>query len=112
MPCNLKPDPKFAYDFLAKAGSSSILYVENDSSNAVIESADFNNKDTPVSADGKITITEKVGLNILTITINGAEVGDNVRLKEDCGGGTTELKAQFVFDNDPVKRYQINAAQE
>lgn len=110
MPCNLRPDPTLAYDFLAKNASSSILYVENDSSNAVIESADFNGSDAPVSADGKITVTEKPGLNILTITINGAEVGDEVRLKEDCGSGSAELKAQFVFDNDPVKRYQIYAS--
>jgi hypothetical protein len=110
MSCNLKPDPTLAYDFVAKNASSSTLYVENDSSNAIIESADFNGSDAPVSADGKITITEKAGVNILTITINGAEVGDEVRLKEDCGAGATELKAHFVFDNDPVKRYQIYAS--
>jgi hypothetical protein len=110
MPCNIKPDPTLAYDFVAKTGSSSTLYVETDSGGAVIESASFNGNDCPVSSDGEITITEKTGVNILTMTINGAEVGDEVRVKEDCGGGSNSLAAKFVFDNDPIKRYQIYAS--
>jgi len=109
MPCSLKADPTLAFDFVAKAGSSSILFVENDADTALIESALFNDVDVTPDANNRITITEKQqpGVNFLSITINGAQNGDEVRLKEDCGGGNSEVRRTFTFQTDPVQRYQI-----
>ncbi len=42
MPCNLKDDPTLAFDFVAKTGSTSVLFVENDAGTALVESALFN----------------------------------------------------------------------
>ena len=111
MPCNLKTDQTFAFDFVAAKGSTSILFIENDAGTAVIESARFNGNNVTPDSKHRITITEKpeAAVNILSITINGAQNGDEVRLKEDCGGGVSEVRRKFVFRTDPVQRYQINA---
>jgi len=109
MPCNLRNDPTLAFDFIAKTGSSSILFVENDTGTALIESALFNGANVVPDANNKITITEKAGVNILRFTVNGAQNGDEVRFKEDCGGGNSELRQKFTFQTDPVRGYQINA---
>ncbi|HTS60790.1 MAG TPA: hypothetical protein VMH28_02140 [Candidatus Acidoferrales bacterium] len=110
MPCNLKDDPTLAADFIAKTGATSILFVENDAGTAAIEDALFNSAEVVPDDDNKITITTKAGFNSLTITINGAQNGDEVRLKEDCGGGVSELRRKFTFATDPMKRYLINAS--
>jgi len=110
MACSLKPDPTLAFDFIAPTGSSSTLFVENDAATAVIVDANFNGSDITPTGDGKVTITEKPGVNILDITITGAKNGDEVRLKEDCGAGVTKVQKAFTFDGDPEKRYQINAS--
>jgi hypothetical protein len=109
MPCTLKDDPTLAFDFVAKTASSSILFVENNAGTALIESALFNGVNVAPDANNKITITEKAGVNILRFTINGALNGDEVRFKEDCGGGNSELRQKFTFNTDPVRGYQINA---
>lgn len=110
MTCDLKPDSTLAFDFVAKTGSSSTVFVENDAGTAVIESADFNGANVPVSDSGAITILEAAGVNILTITINGAQNDDAIRFKEDCGGNQTNLLKTFIFNGDPVRRYQIHAS--
>lgn len=109
MACNLKVDPSLAFDFLASIGTSSTLLVENDAGTAVIESALFNGNNVAPDANNRISITEVAGVNILSITINGAQDGDQVRVKEECEGGNSQVLRTFVFHTDPVQRYQINA---
>src|SRR5690349_2119404 len=110
MPCNLKPDDSLAFDFVAPKGSTSVLFVENDAGTALIESARFNGTNVDPDGDNKITITEKAeaDINFLSITINGAQNGDTVRLKEDCGAGASRVLKSFAF-GDPLQRYQISA---
>src|SRR4051794_35584733 len=111
MPCNLAPDVTMAFDFVAPKGSTSVLFLENDAGTALIESARFNGANVDPDENNQITITEKPepAINILTITINGAQNGDEIRLKEDCGGGTFRLLKTFAF-SDPAQRYQISAS--
>ena len=109
MACNLQDDPTLAVDFIARSGATAVLFVENDAGTALIEDALFNSVEVVPDASNKISITCKPGVNALTITINGAQDGDQVRLKEDCGGGASEIRRQFTFATDPMKRYLINA---
>jgi hypothetical protein len=48
----------------------------SDAGTAVIEGARFNGASVAPDADDKITITEKAGVNILNIIINGSQNGD------------------------------------
>jgi hypothetical protein len=107
----LKSDPTLAFDFLAKAGTRAIIFVENDAGSVQFESADLNGTDVPVGADGKITTPNfQAGLAVLSFTINVVLAGDQVRVKEDCGGGVTQLLKTFTFDGDPLKRYEIDVS--
>jgi hypothetical protein len=108
MACNLQDDPTLACDFVARSGGTAVLFVENDAGTALIEDALFNSAEVVPDASNKVSITCKPGLNTLTITINGAQDGDEVRLKEVCGDGF-EIKRKFIFSTDPMKRYLINA---
>jgi hypothetical protein len=109
MPCFLRDDPTLNFSFLGATGSSATLFLENDAGTALIESALFNDEGVAVSDDFKITITLQTGINILRVTINGAEGGDQVRVKEDCGGGASRLRQTFEF-HDPVRSFRIHAA--
>jgi hypothetical protein len=109
MPCVLRDDPTFNFSFLGATGASATLFLENDAGTALIESALFNDEIVAVSDDFKVTITLQNGINILRITINGAQGGDQVRVKEDCGGGVSQLRKTFVF-HDPVRSFRIHAA--
>jgi hypothetical protein len=110
MACNLTEDLIGPFDILGPKGSTSVLFVENDAGTAVIESAELNEVDVQPDADQKIEITlvADPSLNILDITVNGAQDADEVRLKEDCGGGQSRLLKKFR-GSEPAQRFQIHA---
>jgi hypothetical protein len=110
MACNLTEDETGDFDILGPKGSTSTLFVENDAGTAVIESARFNDVDVQPGVDSKITITQKAqaGVNFLDLTVNGIEDADNVRLKEDCGGGNSRVLKTFK-GYEPLQRFEINA---
>jgi hypothetical protein len=108
--CNLQNDPGGTLLLLAKVGSSATLFVDSDSGNAAIESAQFNDVAVAADANGKLAIGPFVaGINILLMTIDDLEP-DSVRLKEDCGGGASQVLKTFDFDeNEPAHEYKIFA---
>ena len=111
MACSLRKDPGGAFDFLAAKDATVTIFVENDAGSATISSADLNGTDLPADDSGKIKTPKlQTGLATLSIVVDVALTGDEVRVKEDCGDGTSRLLKKFVFTGDPLKRYQIDVS--
>jgi len=109
MACKLAPDATGAFDFTAGVGASATIFVESTPAGVKMSAADVAGTDCPVGADGKIkTPALTAGLSVLSITTSVVQHGDQVRVKEDCGDGTSHLLKTFVFDGEILKRYQIN----
>jgi hypothetical protein len=115
MASQLSRDLSLMFDALASAGSRATLFIQSDSApTATVTAATLNGTTVVISEDGKIaTAVFSAGTNVLIMTVEGVNAGDDVQLVEDCGATTSVLKKKFVGaapgGADPVVSFRIHA---
>jgi len=117
MSCNLKKDASLLFDARTTSGLNTVVFIKSDASPIVkVTAATFNGTEVTVDAAGKITLpASKKGTNVLNLTIEGAQAGDDIQLMEDCGDGKSSfLKKKRAGPApggaDPVMGFRIHAS--
>jgi hypothetical protein len=108
MPCNLRPDPSGAYDFMASAGAGVTLKVAGTTGLAGIASAMLNQKPLSVSDSDTLHFIVRAGINILRFSAGVSDPEDTVKVFEESADGDSETLDEFESNpNDPVTGYTI-----
>ena len=112
----LSPDPSGQYHFLTTKGAQVSIFAESDSGTVHIVGATLNGTPQQVDANGKVTFTAVQGRNLLDLAFVGADPTEDFRVKEDCGGGksqvldTWRLQPTPTKPGGPTKMYRIYAS--
>jgi hypothetical protein len=104
------------FDALASAGSSATLLIQSERApTATVTAATLNGAAVVIDGNGRIaSAVFSAGTNVLIMTVEGVNAGDDVQLVEDCGATTSVLKTKFVGaapgGADPVVSFRIHAS--
>lgn len=108
MACQLIADVSGTVDFLTTTGAQIKVFVESDSGTVRITAATLNSAPTPVAA-GTVAFSAVGGRNLLGLALAGADPADPYRIKEDCGGGNSNLMATGTLQDGPTRAFRIHA---
>jgi len=117
MACLCTKDPTGDFDALTRVGAAATVFIQSDDApTATITAATFNDEPVVVDDDGLLLLPPAAGgTNVLALTIEGVEAGDDVQLVELCDDGVPSvLKRKFVGaapgGANPVMRFHIDAS--
>src|SRR5687767_6896727 len=115
MACNLRKDPEDRFDALSAAGRTATVFIRSDASPDVkITAATFNRVPVEVGDDGRIDLPSfRRNTNVLNLTIEGVQPGDDIQLVEECETGetlSTKTVGSAPGGADPVMGFRISAS--
>src|SRR5947209_7343463 len=111
MPCSLTPDPAGIRDFLVAPAAQVTMFADSDSGTVQIVAATLNSTAQQVDDTGNVTWTAATGINLLDLAFAGSDPDEVFRIKEDCGGGnsqiltTWKLQAGGGFPGGPTRAF-------
>lgn len=108
MACQLFKDPTGTVDFIASANSQITVLIQSASATARITAATLNGAPLVLAA-GNAVFKTVAGRNNLDLALAGSNPSEDYEIREDCGGGSTNLMAKGNFQDGPTKGFRIHA---
>lgn len=103
MACQLTRDPADANQFNTATGARVTLFVESDSGTVRIIAASLDGAPVALNADGTVTFPAAVaGWSILGLAFAAADPSEVFRIKENCGGGNSQLLLTWRLEPTPI----------
>jgi hypothetical protein len=116
MACHLTPDPSGIRDFLVTSGAQVTIIADSDSGLVRIIAATLNSAAQQVDSCGKATWQAVEGNNLLDLAFAGPDPDEVFRIKEDYGGGNTQILTTWKLQSGggvpggPARAFRIYAA--
>ena len=114
MACQLTADVTHIFDFTAVTGARVTVFVDSDSGAVHLTAATLDGAPLAVAGD-RTSFTTAAGTNQLNLGFVAADPDETFRIKEDCGGGSSQLLANWrlqpsqVEPGGPTRAFRIHA---